>query len=109
MWHLEVQTAVENAVTVLALVVGLVAVVHCALQRSDAFPAIGTLQKPVWLAILGVATLIVLCIGVQSIGAQQDAVSFRLLFNLITLGASALYLLDVRPGIRDISDGRGPW
>jgi hypothetical protein len=35
--------------------------------------------------------------------------SFTLIFSLIAIAAAALYLLDVRPGLRDISNGRGSW
>jgi hypothetical protein len=113
MWHFAVFDAINITLSVFALVIGLVALIHCALQRADAFSAIGTLQKPAWLAILGVATLIVLCIAGSEantdFGAGDDRIPLSLLFNLIALGASALYLLDVRPGLRDISNGRGPW
>lgn len=100
MWHLDVVTAINVLLTLFTLVIGVVAFIHCATQRSDAFPAIGTLQKPAWLAIIGVATVL----SLLTIGA-----AFGLLFQLIAIGASALYLLDVRPGLRDIADGRGSW
>jgi hypothetical protein len=107
MWHLLVQRAIDNALTVATGVIGVFARVNCALQRSDAFPAIGTLQKPAWLAIIGISTFIALCLGWQAMVSGQE--SFGMLFKLIALGAAALYLLDVRPGLRDISNGRGPW
>lgn len=107
MWHLVVERAINNALTVFTGVIGLVALINCALQRSDAFPAIGTLQKPAWLAIIGVSTFIALCLGFQAMETGRE--TFGMLFKLIALGAAALYLLDVRPGLRDISNGRGPW
>jgi 4-amino-4-deoxy-L-arabinose transferase-like glycosyltransferase len=97
MWHEAVYNAINSAITIFTLVLGVVAFIHCAIQRSDAFPAIGTLQKPAWLAIIGIATVLAL----MSRG--------WLLFNLIAIGASTLYLLDVRPGLRDITNGRGSW
>jgi hypothetical protein len=96
-WHEAVYQTINTLLTLLVLVLGVVAFVHCATQRSDAFPAIGTIQKPAWLAILACATLI----GVISGG--------WLLFKFIALGAAALYLLDVRPGLRDVTNGPGPW
>lgn len=107
MWHLVVERAINNALTVFTGVVGVIALVNCALQRGDAFPAIGTLQKPAWLAILGISTFIALCLGFQAMETGNEG--FGMLFKLIALGAAALYLLDVRPGLRDISDGRGSW
>ena len=76
-----------------------VAFVHCLTQRSDAFPAIGTLPKGAWLAILGVCLLLTL-------------LTWRtptLIFSLIGIGAGAIYLLDVRAGLRDMTDGKGFW
>ena len=45
---------------IFALVIEGVAFVHCLTQRSDAFPAIGTLPRARWLAILGVCLLLTL-------------------------------------------------
>jgi hypothetical protein len=99
-WHQDVVRIISILITLFTLVIGVVAFIHCATQRADAFPAIGTLQKPAWLAIIGIATVIALL----TTGAL-----FGMMFQLIAIGASALYLLDVRPGLRDISDGRGSW
>ena len=35
------------------LVIEVWALIHCALQRADAFTAVGTLTKGLWLALLG--------------------------------------------------------
>ena len=43
-----------------SVVVQAVAFVHCLTQRADAFPAIGTLPKGAWLAIIGVCLLLTL-------------------------------------------------
>jgi hypothetical protein len=100
MWHLVVFEAINRLLTLFALVLGVVAFIHCATQRSDAFPAIGTLQKPAWLAIIGVSTVLALL---------TTGATFGLIFHLIAIAAAALYLLDVRPGLRDITNGRGSW
>lgn len=97
MWHEVVYQAINTLLTLFALVLGVISFIHCATQRADAFPAIGTLQKPAWLAVLGVATVMALL------------TQGWLLFNLVAIGAAAFYLLDVRPGLRDIANGRGPW
>ncbi|HLV59164.1 MAG TPA: DUF2516 family protein [Natronosporangium sp.] len=98
MWHHAVVAVVSALITLLTIVLGLVAFVHCATQRSDAFPAIGTLQKPAWLAIIGVSVVFAM-LNRYGLG----------LFNLIAIAASAIYLLDVRPGLRDVTGGRGSW
>lgn len=100
MWHLTVLTVITTLLTLFTLVLGVVAFIHCATQRSDAFPAINTLQKPAWLAIIGLPTMFALLLAGRPFG---------LLFQLVAIGASALYLLDIRPGLRDLTDGRGSW
>jgi 4-amino-4-deoxy-L-arabinose transferase-like glycosyltransferase len=97
MWHEAVVGAIGDLLTLFTLVIGVIAFINCATQRADAFPAIGTLQKPAWLAIIGAATLM--------------AVLTRgfIMFTLIAIAASALFLLDVRPGLRDIANGHGSW
>ncbi|MDG4768218.1 DUF2516 family protein [Solwaraspora sp. WMMD406] len=92
----DVRYVLDLAVFVFALVVQAVALVHCVTQRSDAFPAIGTLPKGAWLAILGVCLLLTLLFQVS-------------LFGLIGIAAGLVYLLDVRVGLRDITDGKGSW
>jgi Protein of unknown function (DUF2516) len=83
---------------VFALVIQGVALVHCITQRSDAFPAIGTLPKGAWVAILAVCLLLTLLL--------YRPIS---LFALIGIAAGLIYLLDVRVGLRDMTDGKGFW
>lgn len=94
----DVRYVIDLALLIFALVIEGVAFVHCLTQRSDAFPAIGTLPKGAWLAILGICMLLTLLgVGVLSI------------FGLIGIAAALIYLLDVRIGLRDLTDGKGFW
>ena len=93
-----VRTIIDLVLLVFALVVQGVALVHCITQRSDAFPAIGTLPKGAWIAILGVCLLLTLL----SFGPIS-------IFGLIGIAAALVYLLDVRVGLRDLTDGKGFW
>lgn len=98
LFYLDVRYVIDLALLIFALVIEGVAFVHCLTQRSDAFPAIGTLPKGAWLAILGVALLLTLLFfGPVSI------------FGLIGIAAASVYLLDVRIGLRDLTDGKGFW
>ncbi|HEY3008226.1 MAG TPA: DUF2516 family protein [Micromonosporaceae bacterium] len=97
-WVDNVVRGINLVLVIFALVVEAVAFVHCLTQRSDAFPAIGTLPKGGWLALLGVAFVFTLLLG-----------SSFILIMMIGLAAAAVYLLDVRPGLRDVTDGHGPW
>ncbi|HEX6967959.1 MAG TPA: DUF2516 family protein [Micromonosporaceae bacterium] len=99
----DVQFVVNLLILVFALIVQGVSFVHCLIQRTDAFPAIGTLPKGGWLAILGITLLFTLLwsrpVGIFPIG----------IFGLVGIAAGLIYLLDVRVGIRDLTDGRGFW
>ncbi|MEV0717372.1 DUF2516 family protein [Asanoa sp. NPDC050611] len=86
-------------IMVLSLVLIGIAFVHCLTQRTDAFPAIGSLPKGGWLAILGICLLLSL---LPSFGPLS-------LFRLVGIGAALVYLLDVRVGLKDLTDGKGFW
>lgn len=96
-YHLVIVVIVK-ILLVFSLIVQGVAFVHCLAQRGDAFPAIGTLPKGAWLAILGVCLLLTVVL--------QDPIG---IFNLIGVAAAAIYLLDVRAGLGELRDGKGSW
>ena len=85
-------------VLIFSLIVQVVALIHCLTQRGDGFQAIGTLPKGAWAAILAVCIVLTLLIS-GAIG----------IFSLIGIAAALIYLLDVRPGLKDLSDGKGFW
>jgi len=84
-----------------AAVLEVVALVNCLTQRADAFPVVGSLSKNVWLAILGGATFLTLVCTVTGVSLS--------IFAVIGIVAAAVYLLDVRPALRDATDGSGNW
>lgn len=94
-----VRDVIELILLVFALIVQGVALVHAITQRSDAFPAIGTLPKGGWIAILAVCLVFVFLLRFGPIS----------IFGLIGIAAGLIYLLDVRVGLRDLSDGKGFW
>lgn len=96
-FYVDVVRIINLLLLVFALVLQGVAFVHCLTQRADAFPAIGTLPKGGWLAILGICVVLTI------------VASGFLMFLLIGIAAAAIYLLDVRVGLRDLSDGKGFW
>lgn len=98
LFYLDVRFVVELLLLVFALVIEGLSFVHALTQRSEAFRAIGTLPKAAWLVILGLCMLLtVFGFGVLSV------------FGLVGIAAALIYLLDVRVGLRDLSDGRGFW
>ncbi len=78
------------------LVVAVWAVVDCAMRSTAAFPAAGKLTKPAWLAISGGAALLQLLAPVLSI------------FGIAAIVASIVYLVDVRPAVKEVQGG-GRW
>ncbi|GAB1694727.1 DUF2516 family protein [Krasilnikovia sp. M28-CT-15] len=97
-FYLDVVRGINLVILILSLIVQAVALVHCITQRGDGFPAIGTLPKGAWVAILAVCLVLTYLIS-GPIG----------IFGLIGIAAALIYLLDVRPGLRDLSDGKGFW
>ncbi|ODR11336.1 DUF2516 family protein [Mycobacterium shimoidei] len=66
----------------------LYAFVHAAMQRQDAYTAADKMTKPIWLVILGVATLFAWLLGALGVA--------------IAAAAAGLYLVDVRPKLLEV-------
>jgi uncharacterized protein involved in cysteine biosynthesis len=94
-FFLDVEFYVTRVLTLVVLVCLLWALVDCLIRRTDAFTAIGTLPKWGWLAILAVAVVLVYFLSPIS------------LFGMVGTFAAAYYLLDVRRGVREVTEG--PW
>ncbi|MFC3992136.1 DUF2516 family protein [Actinoplanes siamensis] len=94
----DVLRVVQLLILLIALILETVAFVHCLTQRGAAFQALGTLPKGAWAAIIGICALLTYW-GSSALG----------IFGLIGIAAALIYLLDVRPGLRDIADGKGFW
>jgi hypothetical protein len=88
-------------VTVALLVIEVVALINCLTQKADAFPVVGSLSKNAWTGILlasVLATLVCWYVG-QTLS----------IFAFAAITAAAIYMLDVRPALRDASNGSGNW
>jgi uncharacterized protein DUF2516 len=96
----DVARLISLIVLIASLIVQAVALVHCLTQRGDGFQAIGTLPKGAWLAILAI------CFLLTFLGVGGGATG---IFGLIGVAAALIYLLDVRAGLRDLTDGKGFW
>ena len=102
MFYEQVERYVDLAVWIFCLVLGAAALLHCLVQRADAFPAIGTMSKTGWLALTGGGLLL------TAVGPQLR-MGYLNIFLLIAAGIFAVYLLDIRPALRDAVDGHGSW
>ncbi|MEV0273182.1 MAG: DUF2516 family protein [Hamadaea sp.] len=89
---------VNLVINIAAIILEAWAVIHCAMQRPDAFTALGTpIPKGGWLVILILSLIITLFFGV--LGSL-----FAL--GLIGLGFTGFYLLQLRSGFRELLEGR---
>jgi hypothetical protein len=93
-----VQSWLNLVLDITAMVLEAWALIHCALQRPDAFTALGTLAKGGWLVILALALLITVFLG--------GVLGGILLLGLIGLGFAGFYLLQVRSGFKELREGR---
>jgi hypothetical protein len=100
LFYLTVINWTNLVIFVFAAAIELFAFGHCLLQRADAFAAIGTLSKGIWLAMTGGAIVVTLLLNSQPPTG---------ILGFIAIIVAAIYLLDVRPALRDATDGSGPW
>ena len=75
------------------------ALIDAVTRPAPAFVAAGKQTKQIWLAILGVALLLCL-IGFAGVLG---------IFGFVVAVAAIVYLVDVRPAVRDMRPGAGPW
>lgn len=73
------------------------AFIDAIIRPAAAFVAAGKLSKPGWMAITGIATLLLL---------WQGPLSF---FGLPAVIAAVVYLVDVRPAVRELPRGNSNW
>ncbi|GIG57709.1 hypothetical protein Lfu02_20810 [Longispora fulva] len=99
-WVYSVIALVNLVIAIFAMIISAAALIHCVRQRADAFTAIGTLAKGPWMALLAGATLISLVTILAGVGSSAPG-----LFSMLAILASSVYLLDVRPGLRDATNG----
>lgn len=97
-FYTTVVVSIEYAMLIVALVLEAFAFINCITQRSDAFGAIGTLSKGLWLALTGGAVAVT-ALTLTALGP----------LGFIALTIAAIYLLDVRPALRDAAEGPNTW
>lgn len=96
---------------VLAFIVQIYAVVDGARRRADAYAAAGKMTKQRWMIILGVA------VAIGFISFNGFILSPLNILNIVAFVAASVYLVDVRPALKQVSGGgrggsrgvSGPW
>jgi hypothetical protein len=91
-----VSTSLVLGLGLLALGIKVWALVDSITRPGPAYPAAGKLTKPVWVGILAAAVLL----GGSNIFG---------LFGLLGTVAAIVYLVDVRPAVRELRRPGGPW
>ncbi|WP_062795257.1 DUF2516 family protein [Williamsia muralis] len=86
------QSLVLLLLTVVAGVAAAVSLVHAALQRPDAFPAVDRQSKVIWVSILAAATAFIWLFG---------AIFF---ISILGIVAVIVYIVDVRPRVDSIQN-----
>jgi hypothetical protein len=94
-----VVSTVDLVLLLFVFALEIIALLHCLAQRPDAFSAIGTLSKGAWLGLMAIGILL----------TGLGFVSTFIFFALLAAAIPAVYMLDVRPALRDAVDGSGPW
>ncbi len=89
---LEGLSLLNLALTLASLGVRAFALVDALMRPTEAYVAAGKLTKVAWCAILGIG----LGVGLLNVG------SFVGLFNIAALIAAIVYLVDVRPAVREL-------
>lgn len=79
--------------TIGAVALGAWAFIDALVRPAPGFVAAGKLTKPAWLAITGLATVVVYFFGLMSF------------LGLPAIVASVVYLVDVRPAVRGLRRG----
>ncbi|MGH3095281.1 MAG: DUF2516 family protein [Streptosporangiales bacterium] len=84
----------------IVIIVEVVAFIDAAIRPSKAYEAVSKQSKAFWLIILGIAVAATLVLG-GGTGAFS-------IFGVIGLIAALVYILDVRPAVREVGRG-GSW
>jgi hypothetical protein len=100
-FYLQVEGFVTLVILIIFLVIEIIAFVNCLTQRADAFAVVGSLSKNAWVAILAGSVLLTLLCSFTSARIS--------IFAFAAITATAIYMLDVRPALRDATNGSGSW
>lgn len=92
-----VESGLLLALNLGALALAVWALADALFRPAAYYPAAGKLTKPAWVAILAVALLLIFSTG------------FMGLLGIVAMIAVIVYLVDVRPALRALRPGNGPY
>jgi hypothetical protein len=91
---------------VITVVAEALAFAHCVTRRADAFPVVGRLTKSSWV-LMTLGSLIFTLLTTVSFLYGGGLITS--LIAVVAIVIALVYLLDVRPAIREVTEGRGNW
>src|SRR5262245_12120717 len=101
LFYRDVAFVLTTVIMIVLVAIEVVALINCLSQRADAFPVVGSLSKNAWIGILAASALVTLACFLLGQGIS--------IFAFAAITAAAIYMLDVRPALRDATDGSGGW
>jgi uncharacterized protein DUF2516 len=102
---------VSLVILAVTLVVEATAFVHCVTRRADAFPVVGRFPKAIWVLMTGGAVAFTVLSGFATVASGSGG-TFGIFTGMIAMVAMVIalvYLLDVRPALRDVTQGGNNW
>jgi hypothetical protein len=102
----QIQHWVAEAFLIVTVIAEALAFAHCVTRRADAFPVVGRLTKGSWVLMTLGALIFTLLTSVSFLYGGGVITS---ILAVIAITVALVYLLDVRPAIREATEGRGNW
>jgi hypothetical protein len=101
---------VSWVILAVTLVVECTAFVHCVTRRADAFPVVGRFPKAIWVLMTGGAIAFTVLSGYSTIVSAGGYFGpLTGIIAVIAIAVSLVYLLDLRPALRDVTQGGNNW
>jgi hypothetical protein len=101
---------VSLLILAVTLIVELSAFLHCVSRRAEAFPVVGKLTKAIWVLMTGGALAFTILSGYSTIASPTGYLGpLTAMVSVLAMTISLVYLLDIRPALREVTEGRGGW
>jgi Protein of unknown function (DUF2516) len=92
------------------LVVEISAFVHCVTRRANGFPVVGRFPKAIWVLMTGGAVAFTVLSGYSTVASSTGYLGpLTGIVAVIAMTVSLVYLLDIRPALRDVTQGGNNW
>jgi hypothetical protein len=101
---------VSLVIVAVTLVVEVAAFAHCVTRRSDAFPVVGRYPKSIWVLMTAAALAFTVFSGYSTIVSSSGYFGpLTGMFAVAAMAVALVYLLDIRPALRDVTHGGNNW